>query len=476
MKKKLLVGICLIALNSTAQTIVKDTLFYTGSLQTWTVPCGASNVFIDAFGAKGSAGSTINPDINSGGSAGLGSKVSGALGFLETGDVLYVFVGGKAVGVQGGYNGGASGLPGNLSGINGGNPSGGGGGATDIRFPTDILQDRVIVAGGGGGGGSAGFQAYGFAFTGGFGGNGGGQQGSLNGSNGSSTQETGTSIVSPGAMGGTETQAGAAGDGCPSFLGQNGQQGSFAQGGSGGFGNAGFGQAQSTMAPNGGGGGGGYMGGNGGGGGSAGDANCSGDVFGAGGGGSAGTNYFDGPVVGQIGVNDGDGYVVITYTLMIDSIEIDESFTVPCVGESTFIFANNGGGGQFNVISGPSATFNDGEFTPSAEGTYVITCTDTDACGYATTDTVTVVIECTLGISEEINLSFSIYPNPATDILSIQNAENSYLEIIDLTGKTVLNITNYNGSDISINQLMNGTYLVKHTKNGVIGTKLFLKN
>jgi len=473
MKKKLLVGICLIALNSTAQTIVKDTLFYTGNEQTWTVPCGASNVVIETFGAKGAAGSTINSDINSGGSGGLGNYVSGGWSFLEPSDVIYVYVGGSANGATGGFNGGGNGLSGNLS---GGNPSGGGGGATDIRFPSNSLNARIQVAGGGGGGGNAGLNGNGLAFTGGFGGSGGGQQGSLNGSNGSSSQETGTLIVSPGAMGGTETQAGAAGDGCLSFLGQSGQQGSFAQGGSGGFGNAGFGFAQSTMAPNGGGGGGGYMGGNGGGGGSAGDANCYGDVFGAGGGGSAGTNYFDGPVVGQIGVNDGNGYVIITYTLTIDSIEIDESFTVPCVGESTFIFANNGGGGQFNVISGPAATFNDGEFTPSAEGTYVITCTDTDACGYATTDTVTVVIECTLGLSEEINLSFSIYPNPATDILSIQNAENSNLEIIDLTGKTVLNITNYNGSDISINQLMNGIYLVKLTKNGVTGTNLFLKN
>ena len=473
MKKKLLVGICLIALNSTAQTIVKDTLFYTGSEQTWTVPCGVSNVVIETYGAKGAAGSTINPDINSGGSAGLGNYVSGGWSFLEPSDVIYVYVGGSANGAVGGFNGGGNGLSGNLS---GGNPSGGGGGATDVRFPTNTLNDRVQVAGGGGGGGNAGLHGNGTDFTGGFGGNGGGQQGSLNGSSGSSTQEALTLNVSPGAIGGTEAQAGAAGDGCPAFLGQSGQQGSFAQGGNGGFGNAGFGLAQSTMAPNGGGGGGGYMGGNGGGGGSAGDFNCNGSNLGAGGGGSAGTNYFDGPVVGQIGVNDGDGYVVITYTLMIDSIEIDESFTVPCVGESTFIFANNGGGGQFNVISGPSATFNDGEFTPSAEGTYVITCTDTDACGYATTDTVTVVIECTLGLSEEINLSFSIYPNPATDILSIQNAENSYLEIIDLTGKTVLNITNYNGSDISINQLMNGTYLVKATKNGTTGTKLFLKN
>jgi hypothetical protein len=88
----------------------------------------------------------------------------------------------------------------------------------------------------------------------------------------------------------------------------------------------------------------------------------------------------------------------------------------------------------------------------------------------------TVTIGSTIGLNEANKGIFQIYPNPATDVLSIQNAENSNLEIIDLTGKTVLNITNYNGSDIPINQLMNGIYLVKLTKNGVTGTNLFLKN
>ena len=88
----------------------------------------------------------------------------------------------------------------------------------------------------------------------------------------------------------------------------------------------------------------------------------------------------------------------------------------------------------------------------------------------------TVTIGSTIGLNEANKEIFQIYPNPATDILSIQKAENSNLEIIDLTGKTVLNITNYNGSDIPINQLMNGIYLVKLTKNGVTGTNLFLKN
>lgn len=473
MKKKLLIGICLIALNTKAQTIVKDTLFFTGDLQIWTVPCGASNVYIDAYGAQGAAGSTYNPDINSGGSGGLGNKVSGSVSFLEPGEDIYIYVGGKANGYQGGYNGGGSGYPGNL---NGDYPSGGGGGATDIRYPTNLLQDRLLVAGGGGGGGNAGLHGLGGAFTGGFGGNGGGQQNSLNGSSGTATYETGLPYVSPGAIGGTDTQAGAAGNGCSAFLGQNGQQGSLGQGGFGGPGNEGFGQAQSIMAPHDGGGGGGKIGGNGGGGGSAGDTGCHGNVFGAGGGGSAGTNYFDGPVAGEIGVNAGDGFVVLTYTLTITATEIDESFAVPCVGESTLIFANNGGGGQFNVISGPSATFNDGEFTPSTEGTYVITCTDTDACGFETTDTVTVVIDCTLGLSEETNLSFSVLPNPAGDFISIENAQNTELEIIDLTGKSVISISNYNGNVLPINQLVEGTYLVKLMKNGMTGTKLFLKN
>jgi hypothetical protein len=479
MRKTLLFGLCMSGLTAIAQTVEKDTLFYTGGEQTWTVPCGASNVVIDAYGAKGAAGNTINPGINSGGQAGLGNHVTGNWSSLNPNDIIYVYVGGQATGYLGGYNGGGNGvdIP---TGIN---PSGGGGGATDIRFPSNALSDRIQVAGGGGGGGNAGYQANGFPFSGGNGGNGGGNQtlygNSLNGANGGDCldQYSGLSqpANAPGAGGGTTAGPGLAGAGCSGYIGVNGQPNSNNMGGNGGAGIGSYGNFAGQLRPHGGGGGGGFQGGNGGGGGSADSDQCAGNAWSGGGGGSAGTNYFDGPITGTNGVNNGDGYVVITYTLTVDSTEIDESFAVPCIGGSTLIFANNGGGGQFTVISGPSATFNDGEFTPSTEGTYVITCTDTDACGYATTDTVTINVDCTLGLNENAGLNFRVNPNPATDVIALENAENTTVSMVDVTGKVVMHFENYEGQNIQIEALNNGVYFLQIEKEGQIGTAKFVK-
>lgn len=471
MKINLLLGISFLSISAVAQTTVKDTLFYTGGEQSWIVPCGASNVIIDTYGAKGASGSTINPSINSGGRAGLGNRVTGNWSSLVPGDEIHVFVGGSAVGATGGYNGGGNGVA-----IPAANPSGGGGGATDIRFPSNALSDRIQVAGGGGGGGNAGLHASNLAFTGGNGGDGGGNQllygNSLDGTDGAGT--TSGSDFSGGGGRGSESAFGLAGDGCPTFLGNNGSSGTSGQGANGGQGNNGFGLAQTDMAPSGGAGGGGYIGGNSGGGGSAGSSSCGGDNFGAGGGGAAGSNYFDGPPSDFTnGVNDGDGYVVIRYELTIDTAEIDENFITPCVDETILIWGAPGNG-TWNVLSGPAADMFDGEFSPSTETTYVMTYTAT-SCGIATTDTIMVTVDCTLGMDENTLNALTLYPNPASAVLHIDNALNANIRILDPAGKQVMVIENNMESQLNIADLTNGVYIVLVEKDGKIGTSRFVK-
>lgn len=476
MKKSLLIASCFVGSSLIAQTTVKDTLFYTGSEQIWTVPCGASNILVDAFGAAGAAGSSINPGVNSGGAAGLGNQVSVSLSSLDPSEVLYVYVGGKANNQIGGYNGGGSGAVGNLT--TGENHSGGGGGATDIRFMGNTLNDRLVVAGGGGGGGNAGLHGSGSVISGGNGGNGGGNQlvqgNALNGTNGQDATEVLTGHISGGATGGSISSVGFPGDGCPSFLGGSGFPGLLGQGGDGGYGNDGFGQAQSIMAPHGGGGGGGYVGGNGGGGGSAGTPTCSGDVFGAGGGGAAGSNYFDGPIPGVNGVNDGDGYVVFTYTIETPIVEIDENFEAPCVGEEVLIFGNPGNGTWTTIQGNPNDMF-DGSFIPSQEGVYSLVYSQT-FCGNQYADTINLVIDCTVGLSEvELN-SITINPNPSSDKIVLENALNATVNISDLTGKTVVEIENYDGTSIDISKLNRGLYIVTSTTERGTKSSQLVKN
>ena len=181
------------------------TFSYTGSLQTFTVPTGITQLSVVLNGAGGQPGSY--------GTGGAGGFVSGTLNVIA-GQVLTVIVGGSS-----GYGGGGTGAAG------GGN--GGGRSAIQLVSGTD-----TVTAGGGGG---AGYQ-----------GSTGGSGGGLSGTSGINSSYPNNSI---GGGGGTQSSGGTAG----SYDSINiGTAGSLYTGGNGGGGITGCG-----------GGGGGYYGGGG---------------------------------------------------------------------------------------------------------------------------------------------------------------------------------------------------------------------
>lgn len=426
-------GISLCAFESFSQTTFSDTIQYTGAEHQYTIPACASNIVITTYGAQGAHGSTINPSINSGGLAGLGNRVSGAWNSLQPGSTIFIYVGGAATGALGGFNGGGNGQASNNL-----HPSGGGGGATDIRYPSNALSDRIQVAGGGGGGGNAAYHWNDSPFIGGNGGNGGGSGTSLDGSNGEDVLGD-LSEIYPGGQGGTSSAPGAPGIGCASFSGQAGGMNSGAVGGAGGIGSS---LANNNFRANGGAGGGGYIGGKGGGGGTAGLTTCMGNNIGAGGGGSAGTNYLNGsePTDFENGVRQGNGMVVIQYTIVAEEIELSLT-TTPCIGQEAVLnFSPEGG--TFSVIQGNEADLSQqGLFSPSALGVYQIVYTYLSACtNEILSDTLTVNVACNVaGIEEAHTTEFNIYPNPASETLFVQAMQQiGDVSIIDLQGKIVM--------------------------------------
>jgi hypothetical protein len=81
-----------------------------------------------------------------------------------------------------------------------------------------------------------------------------------------------------------------------------------------------------------------------------------------------------------------------------------------------------------------------------------------------------------LGIND-INLEgLSIYPNPATSVLNVRNAENSTVEVYNILGQVL-----YTKIDISIeeqiqvSQFSEGTYFVKITNGNAVKTTKFIK-
>jgi HYR domain len=240
------------------------TCTYTSSTA-FLVPAGVTSIRVEAGGGSGSQGTRGHENIfcvpvtgSSGGSQGIGARVSGTIPVFG-GQQLDVVVGGVLTGGRGG-----SGVESEVclgTDIRRGGDGGAGGAGAGLRF----IRDFLLIAGGGGGGGG-----------------GGGDTGHAGGRGG---DHGGTGGTAAGDGGG----AGGAGGGAGVFSGQSGATAS----------------GDGSTSAGGGGGGGGAKGGNGGGAGTG--------FFGGGGGGGGGTNLV--PSGGEAeGLNlAGAPYVKITY-------------------------------------------------------------------------------------------------------------------------------------------------------------------
>jgi len=218
-----------------ATTDTAQTFFATGGVQTWTVPAGVTQVYVDISGAQGGAAY---------GGGGGGAELTGTIS-VTPGQALHIIAGSVGRnGVQ--YGAGAGGGGGSFiyttadqNGILA--AAGGGGGAGSNTFPSAASTGTSGMTGGNGGG------AGGTGGNGGAAGTAGGGGGLL--TNGGSSSGGGGQSVASGASGGSGSSYGAGG-----FGGGGGTSG-FAGGGGGGYSGGGGGRYNSSN--NGGGGGGG---------------------------------------------------------------------------------------------------------------------------------------------------------------------------------------------------------------------------
>lgn len=114
-------------------------------------------------------------------------------------------------------------------------------------------------------------------------------------------------------------------------------------------------------------------------------------------------------------------------------------------------------------ISGATAE----SFTPTVSGNYAVEVTDN---GCTTTSSCTAVTIGTSGIEEQNTNALNIFPNPAQSIVSLNNlAVGSRLQLIDITGKTVLEtIVSSSEMTIDLNKINNGVYFVQLGNNSEI--------
>jgi PKD repeat protein len=112
-----------------------------------------------------------------------------------------------------------------------------------------------------------------------------------------------------------------------------------------------------------------------------------------------------------------------------------------------------GDGSSTSTEENPTMTYN-------TDGEYTVILTASNECGTSIHQEVLAVNSCTN--IDEIESGISIYPNPASSNITIANAENANVEIINALGQVVYSNENISSNHtIDISNLTNGTYFVK---------------
>ena len=104
---------------------------------------------------------------------------------------------------------------------------------------------------------------------------------------------------------------------------------------------------------------------------------------------------------------------------------------------------------------------------------------DLDASGNLTGSvewTIGLTINPRAGLQEITKKSISVYPNPAFNQLTIEeNSKINKVVVMDITGKTVISLSNLTSNKIDINKLPKGVYVIQVSTDAYVGTTKFIK-
>jgi Pectate lyase len=184
-----------------------------------------------------------------------------------------------------------------------------------------------------------------------------------------------------------------------------------------------------------------------------------------------------------------DGYTLIEHYLnwladlhatTYNNVPLDIDLNQYCGGFSsvspTYTVSDNVNGAATILANGHTA-----RFTPSATnglGSFKFQVTGSDGTSYTNTISIALLPASILSPVNQIENRVSIYPNPASDILVIKNAQAGTFRIFDTLGHTVL-AGSVNQSDasnkINIAALNTGVYLLKLTNDSKSAIYKFVK-
>lgn len=177
-------------------------------------------------------------------------------------------------------------------------------------------------------------------------------------------------------------------------------------------------------------------------------------------------------------------------TLYLDDVKVEQfgvgTLSAQCPGTQNWTASQNGTtltsleslGTFSSTCAGGNVTYSQSPAIGSnlIQGANNVTISVTDNCGNLQTCQTTINYINNLSVSENYETFFSLSPNPSSGILRINNAEKiQKINIYNLDGKLV-KVINENFSEIRINDLIPGNYLLKmfHT-DGILDKKIILQ-
>lgn len=174
------------------------------------------------------------------------------------------------------------------------------------------------------------------------------------------------------------------------------------------------------------------------------------------------------------GCSDSSAVATVVTASNYPTVNITPSPTAEfCAGDSVELSVNSGGGAASvqwylngTMISG--ATNN--SYFASAEGVYNATKTNTAGCSDSSAVSTMAIDTCVNSISELNTLSFTIYPNPASEFVTIDFGSTAEfdlvsLKLVGLDGKLVrefvLDDSNYTTTSINVSDIHSGVYFIR---------------
>jgi hypothetical protein len=161
-------------------------------------------------------------------------------------------------------------------------------------------------------------------------------------------------------------------------------------------------------------------------------------------------------------VKDPSGQIIASGGPYDNNDSINEEINVPTEGCHEFRLIDAGGNGSGSVVvydSNNEVIYNSpGNYGSGAAASFIVN-------------------ELVLANNDNILNGVIIYPNPASSVLNIENAENSSIEIYDLLGRVILSENNISlNKQLNVSSFSTGTYLIKISNNGQIKTDKFIIN